>query len=101
MKLTNVVKQHGFVPSELARVDSALLYQRQNSDGAIELLCVQKLGEHTHNMRVGRVTLLILPGPTIMQMGTRVDKIIGKGELEEYLNLTLTRSGANIWESIF
>ena len=77
MKLTNVVAQHGFVPSDMARVNNALLYQRQNSDGAVEMLCVQKLGEHTNNMRVGRVTLLILPGPAIMQMGTRVDKIIG------------------------
>ena len=101
MKLTNVVAQHGFVPSDLGQIDNALLYQRQNSDGAIELLCVQKLGEHTNNMRVGRVTLLVLPGPQLIQMGTRVDKIIGKYELEDYLNLTLAPASANIWESIF
>ena len=45
MKLTEVVAQHGFSPSDLREIQNAKLYQRQNPDGVLELLCVQKIGD--------------------------------------------------------
>ena len=44
MKLSDVVAQHGYQLSELGEIEKARLYERRNADGALELLCVQKIG---------------------------------------------------------
>ena len=51
MKLSDVVANHGFAPCNLARIEDALLYQREHHDGIVELLCVQKI---VAEMRVDR-----------------------------------------------
>ena len=58
MKLTEVVARHGFSPSDLGEIQNAKLYQRQNPDGVLELLCVQKIG---NVMRVDRQPLMAIP----------------------------------------
>ena len=44
MKLTDVVKQHGFQVSNIADIKNAKLYTRVNPDGVLEILCVQQVG---------------------------------------------------------
>ena len=93
MKLSDVVGEHGFVPSELGQIDQAKLYERQHADGILEILCIQEIG---NAMRIDRQPLVA--------MGTYGDKNstfflpIGEGiknqiilldNLEDYLNSTL------------
>ena len=85
MKLTNVVAKHGFVPSALAQINNAKLYERNNSDGVTELLCVQKIGK---GMRVDRMPLLIASG-LIVPIGEAVKQILPISELEGFLDITL------------
>ena len=56
MKLSAVVKRHGFEKSDMAEIKDALLYERDNLDGVSEFLCVQKVG---NIMRVNRIALLL------------------------------------------
>ena len=90
MKLTEVVARHGFSPSELGEIQNAKLYQRQNPDGVLELLCVQKIGDV---MRVDRQPLMALPlgdQPVLVPIGEGVSNmIIRKEQVEKYLNSTL------------
>ena len=90
MKLTDVVAKHGFSPSDLGQIDNAKLYERDAGNALSELLCVQKIG---NIMKVNRVTIMIAQGPDgkpmILPIGSAVDKIIPKGDLENYLNTTL------------
>jgi len=90
MKLTEVVAQHGFSPSDLGEIQNAKLYQRQNPDGVLELLCVQKIG---NVMRVDRQPFMSIPfgeEPILMPVGEGVKNlIIRKEQVEKYLNSTL------------
>ena len=85
MKLTNVVAKHGFVPSALAQINNAKLYERNNSDGVTELLCVQKTSK---GMRVDRMPMLIVSG-LIIPIGEAVKEVLPTSELEGFLNITL------------
>ena len=93
LRLSDVVASHGFAPCHLATIEVARLYQRQHSDGVLELLCVQKLGAE---MRVDRQPLipLVIDGqitmPLFLPVGEAVsDQRIPKDRLEDYLNTTL------------
>ena len=104
MKLTDVVARHGFFPSDLGSIQNAKLYERDAGNAVSELLCVQKIG---NVMKVNRICIMIGQGPDgkpiILPVGSAVDKIIPKEELEKYLNMTLAvpQEAANIWESMF
>ena len=104
MKLSDVVSRHGFFPSDLGEIQNAKLYERDAGNAISELLCVQKIG---NVMKVNRICILINQGPDgkpiILPVGSIVDKIVPKGELENYLNITLAvpQESANIWESVF
>jgi hypothetical protein len=87
VKLTSVVAQHGFTPSDLGEIHNAKLYQRENSDGALELLCVQKIG---NVMKVNHIALMNLMGMMI-PMNEPLDQIIPKEKVEEFLNAVLTQ----------
>ena len=94
MKLSDVVAVHGFSPSELGQIDNAKLYQRQNIDGVLELLCIQHKGQA---MRVDRQPLLAMSSQGIEQplvflpIGEGIsNKLIPKDQLEDYLNSTLS-----------
>ena len=90
MKLTEVVARHGFSPSDMGEIQNAKLYQRQNPDGVLELLCVQKIG---NVMRVDRQPLMAIPfgdQPMLIPVGEGVKNlIIRKEQVEKYLNSTL------------
>ena len=93
MKLSDVVAEHGFRPSELGSIENAKLYERLNNDGVMELLCVQKMGQV---MRVDRQPLLAINPedvqgkPMLLPIGTGVNnKIVPRDTLEDYLNTTL------------
>ena len=90
MKLTEVVAQHGFSPSDLGEIQNAKLYQRQNPDGVLELLCVQKIG---NVMRVDRQPLMAIPlgdQPMLVPIGEGLNNmIIPKEQVESFLNSTL------------
>ena len=93
MQLSDVVASHGFQPCPLARVDNGRLYQRQNLDGVLELLCIQKIGD---SMRVDRQPLIPLnPGdifnaPLFLPIGEAIsDCRLPRDQLEDYLNTTL------------
>ena len=102
MKLSDVVSRHGFFPSDLGQIDNAKLYERDAGNSLSELLCVQKIG---NIMKVNRLTIMVAQGPDgkpiIMPIGTAVDKILKKEELENYLNTTLAvpQDAANMWEN--
>ena len=104
MKLTDLVAQHGFSPSDLGSIKDAKLYERDAGNAISELLCVQKIG---NIMKVNRITIMIAQGPggqpIIFPVGSAVDKIVPKGELENYLNSTLAvpQDAANMWASVF
>ena len=87
MKLSDVVAQHGFHPSDLGEIHNAKLYQRENSDGPLELLCVQKIG---NVMKVNHIALLNLMGAMI-PMNEPLDQIVPKEKVEEFLNTILSR----------
>ena len=87
MKLSDVVAQHGYQPSELGEIEKARLYERRNDDGALELLCVQKIG---NVFRVDRQALAELPGLGMLPLGQGVaNELIPRAELESYLEATL------------
>ena len=87
MKLSDVVAQHGYQPSELGEIEKARLYERRNADGALELLCVQKIG---NVFRVDRQALAELPGLGMLALGQGVaNELIPRAELEGYLQATL------------
>ena len=93
MKLSDVVAEHGFRPSELGSIENAKLYERLNNDGVMELLCVQKMGKV---MRVDRQPLLAINPedvqgkPMLLPIGTGVNnQIVPRDSLEDYLNTTL------------
>ena len=93
MKLSDVVGQHGFIPSELGQIDQAKLYERQNADGVLEILCIQKIG---NAMRVDRQPVVAMamhghePSTLFLPIGTGINnQIILKENLEDYLNSTL------------
>ena len=93
MKLSDVVAEHGFRPSELGSIENAKLYERLNNDGVMELLCVQKMGQV---MRVDRQPLLAINPedvqgkPMLLPIGTGVNnQIVPRESLEDYLNTTL------------
>ena len=87
MKLSDVVAQHGYQPSELGEIEKARLYERRNADGALELLCVQKIG---NVFRVDRQALAELPGLGMLPLGQGVaNELIPRAELEGYLQATL------------
>ena len=90
MKLTQVVAQHGFVPSDLGQINNAKLYQRQNEDGVLELLCVQKIG---NVMRVDRKPMVAFgfgDTPILMPIGEGINnQLVPVEELENYLTVTL------------
>ena len=90
MKLSDVVAEHGFRPSELGSIQNAKLYERHNNDGVMELLCVQKVG---NVMRVDRQPLLPFGTeefPKFLPVGTGVrNQIVPRDSLEDYLNITL------------
>ena len=93
MKLSDFVASHGFTPSTLGIIDNAKLYERQDADGVIELLCVQKIGSA---MRVDRQPLMAIATPDTMHepmllpVGKAIsNQIIPKDRLESYLNSTL------------
>ena len=85
MKLTDVVKQHGFEPSELAEIKDAKLYQRINADGISEILCVQRIG---NVMRINRIALLIGSG-MVLPLSEPINQILPTEKVEDYLNKTL------------
>ena len=85
MKLSKVVAKHGFSPSDLGKVKDAKLYQRQNADGVLELLCVQKIG---NVMRIDRIALASMMG-TLLPVSEPVNQLIHKENTEDYLNTTL------------
>ena len=86
MKLTSLVSQHGFTPSDLGDIENAKLYQRQNPDGALELLCVQKIG---NVFRVDRQALGSMMG-MLVPLGEGLSNfIVPKDELEGFLGKTL------------
>ena len=94
MKLSDVVGEHGFIPSELGQIDQAKLYERQNDDGSLEILCIQKIG---NAMRVDRqpVVAMAMHGheqsTLFLPIGTGIkNHIILKENLEDYLNTTLS-----------
>ena len=93
MKLSDVVARHGFSPSQMGVgiIKDAKLYERSGGNGVTELLCVQKIG---NIMKVNRMVVMIAQDqsgqPVVMPVGTPVDKIIKKEELEKYLNVTLS-----------
>ena len=93
MKLSDVVAEHGFRPSELGSIENAKLYERHNNDGVMELLCVQKMGQV---MRVDRQPLLAISTedvqkkPMLLPIGTGINnQIVPRDSLENYLNTTL------------
>ena len=93
MKLSDVVAEHGFRPSELGSIENAKLYERHNNDGVMELLCVQKMGQV---MRVDRQPLLtvstedVQETPMLLPIGTGINnQIVPRESLEDYLNTTL------------
>ena len=93
MKLSDVVAEHGFRPSELGSIENAKLYERHNNDGVMELLCVQKMGQV---MRVDRQPLLAISTedvqetPMLLPIGTGINnQIVSRESLEGYLNTTL------------
>ena len=93
MKLSDVVAEHGFRPSELGSIENAKLYERHNIDGVMELLCVQKMGQV---MRVDRQPLLAISTedvqktPMLLPIGTGINnQIVPRDNLEDYLNTTL------------
>jgi len=93
MKLSDVVAEHGFRPSELGSIENAKLYERHNNDGVMELLCVQKMGQV---MRVDRQPLLAISTedvqktPMLLPIGTGINnQIVPRDSLEDYLNTTL------------
>ena len=93
MKLSDVVAEHGFRPSELGSIENAKLYERHNNDGVMELLCVQKMGQV---MRVDRQPLLAISTedvqetPMLLPIGTGINnQIVPRESLEDYLNTTL------------
>ena len=89
MKLTEVVSRHGFAPSSLGEIQNAKLYERQNPDGVIELLCVQKIG---NVMRIDRKPLIYMRGePSVLfPIGEGVSNlIIPMEQVETFLNSTL------------
>ena len=93
MKLSDVVAEHGFRPSELGSIENAKLYERHNNDGVMELLCVQKMGQV---MRVERHPLLAISTeddqktPMLLPIGTGINnQIVPRDSLEDYLNTTL------------
>ena len=87
MKLSDMVAQHGYQPSDLGEIHEARLYERRNVDGALELLCVQKIG---NVFRVDRQALAKFPGLGILPLGEGVaNKIIPRDQLEGYLDATL------------
>ena len=93
MKLSDVVAEHGFRPSELGSIENAKLYERHNNDGVMELLCVQKMGQV---MRVDRQPLLtvstedVQETPMVLPIGTGINnQIVPRESLEDYLNTTL------------
>ena len=85
MKLSKVVAKHGFSPSNLGKVKNAKLYQRQNADGVLELLCVQKIG---NVMRIDRIALASMMG-MLLPMSEPVNELVPKENTEDYLNTTL------------
>ncbi len=87
MKLTDVVAQHGFFPSDLGEIHNAKLYQRQNSDGALELLCIQKIG---NVMKVNHIAVLQMMG-MILPMNEPLNQIVPKEQVEGFLNTILTQ----------
>lgn len=89
MKLTDVVKQYGFEPSDMAQIKDAKLYERDNMDGVSEFLCCQKIG---NIMRINRIALLIGQG-MILPLSEPLDKVIPMAEVETYLTTTLTPAG--------
>ena len=87
MKLSDVVAQHGYQLSELGEIEKARLYERRNADGALELLCVQKIG---NVFRVDRQALAELPGLGMLPLGQGVaNELSPRAELEGYLQATL------------
>ena len=93
MKLSDVVAEHGFRPSELGSIENAKLYERHNNDGVMELLCVQKMGQV---MRVDRQPLLAIntedvqETPMLLPIGTGINnQIVPRERLEDHLNTTL------------
>ncbi len=97
MKLTDLVRQHGFTPSDLGQIKDAKLYERDSGNAVSELLCVQKIG---NIMRVSRIAIQVLPG-LMLPLGNPVDKLIDKNKLESYLNLTLAPAGDTMKEVLF
>ena len=87
MKLSDVVAQHGFQPSDLGEIHNAKLYQRENSDGALELLCVQKIG---NVMKVNHIALLQMMG-MMLPMNEPLDQLVPKEQVEGFLNTILTQ----------
>ena len=100
MKLSDVVGEHGFIPSELGQIDQAKLYERQNADGILEILCIQKIG---NAMRVDRQPLIAMEvhsrgqSTFFLPIGQGIkNQLILTENLEEYLNSTLpTNSNRN------
>ena len=90
MKLSNVVAEHGFAPSQLGKIKNAKLYKRHNDDGVMELLCVQKVG---NVMLVDRQPLLAFSTEEtqmFLPVGTGVsNQIVPRDNLEDYLHTTL------------
>ena len=86
MKLSDVVAQHGFEPSDLAEIKNAKLYQRINQDGVSELLCVQKIG---NVMRINRIALLIGSG-IVLPLSEKLDQLLPTDKVEDYLTKTLS-----------
>ena len=87
MKLSHVVAQHGYQPSELGEIEKARLYERRNADGALELLCVQKI---CNVFRIDRQALAEIPGLGVLPLGEGVaNQIIPRDQLQGYLEVTL------------
>ena len=86
MKLTDVVKQYGFEPSDMAQIKDAKLYERDNMDGVSEFLCVQKIG---NVMRINRMALLIGNG-MVLPLSDKLDQILPTNQVEDYLTKTLS-----------
>ena len=85
MKLTDVVRQHGFQPSDLGEIHNAKLYQRSQQDGVVELLCVQKIG---NVMKVDHIALTDMLGG-LMPINEPMSQIIPKEKVERFLNSIL------------
>ena len=86
MKLTDVVKKYGFEPSDMAEIQNAKLYARDNLDGVSEFLCVQKIG---NVMRINRIALLIGNG-MVLPLSDKLDQILPTDKVEDYLTKTLS-----------